>query len=400
VLSLQVCRYALVCCAVTLLVAGCGGQSVTPSSLRAAAERVQPQVTYDVLYSFKGGDDGAEPMASLTNVGGTLFGTTDEGGTGCSEGCGTVFSISGAGSEKVLHRFGGAGDGSEPAASLTDVNGVLYGSTRHGSNGGGFGTIFRIGTGGSEHTLHKFLGYPKDGSDPLANLTEIGSVLYGTAFSGGASRRGAVYSVTTSGTEKLIYSFVGSPDGVAPAAALVSVNGTLYGTTEHGGGSKNNGTVFSILPNGTENVIYRFSGYPKDGAHPLAGLVELNGKLYGTTRDDGPNGYGTVFSITPSGTESVIYSFRGSVDGAWPVAPLIAVNGILYGTATSGGAHENGTVFSITTSHKARLLHNFAGGTGDGQHPDGGLVYLRGKLYGTTVAGGANDFGTVFSLTP
>lgn len=198
----------------------------------------------------------------------------------------------------------------------------------------------------------------------------------------------------------MIYSFVGSPDGVAPAAALVSVNGTLYGTTEHGGGSKNNGTVFSILPNGTENVIYRFSGYPKDGAHPLAGLVELNGKLYGTTRDDGPNGYGTVFSITPSGTESVIYSFRGSVDGAWPVAPLIAVNGILYGTATSGGAHENGTVFSITTSHKARLLLVFAGGTGDGQHPDGGLVYLRGKLYGTTVAGGANDFGTVFSLTP
>ncbi|HEV3092512.1 MAG TPA: choice-of-anchor tandem repeat GloVer-containing protein [Candidatus Cybelea sp.] len=399
-MSLRLSRYAFACCTAASLITGCNGGSVTPSSLMATAARSRPQVAYSTLYSFKGGDDGAEPTAPLINVGGTLYGTTQEGGNGCSGGCGTVFSIRPSGSEKVLHSFGGSGDGSKPVACLTDAAGVLYGTTQHASNGAGFGTVFRVSTGGSEHALHKFLGYPKDGSAPLAGLTELGGTLYGTTFYGGASRKGTVYSITTSGTEKPIYSFAGSPDGELPAAALVRVNGTLYGTTEHGGYSKDDGTVFSISASGTENVIYRFHGYPKDGAHPVAGLVYFNGMLYGTTRDDGANGYGTVFSITPSGTESVIYSFPGSVYGAWPIAGLTVVNGILYGSATSGGSHEDGTIFSVTTSGKARVLHSFAGGTSDGEHPDGGLVYLGGKLYGTTAGAGANNFGTVFSLTP
>jgi uncharacterized repeat protein (TIGR03803 family) len=400
--SLQLSRYAFVCCATASLIAGCGGGSVTPSALAAAAAgRLRPQVAYKMLYGFKGGNDGAEPAASLINVSGTLFGTTQQGGNGCSGGCGTVFSIKPSGSETVLHSFGGSGDGSEPVAALTDVAGALYGTTQHGSNSAGPGMVFRVGTGGSEHVLHKFQGYPKDGSDPLAGLTELGGTLYGTTFYGGStSRKGTVYSITTSGTEELIYSFAGKPDGEGPAANLVGLNGTLYGTTEHGGNSKDDGTVFSISPSGTERVIYRFRGYPKDGAHPLAGLVYDNGTFYGTTRDDGANGYGTVFSVTPSGTESVIYSFPGSVYGAWPLAALIVVNGNLYGTATSGGSHEDGTVFSIATSGKARVLHSFGGGTGDGEHPDGALIDLGGTLYGTTAGGGASGFGTVFSLTP
>jgi uncharacterized repeat protein (TIGR03803 family) len=400
--SLRLCRTAFAGCAAAVLISGCGGggTGVTPSFLARTVGRSPVRPAYGTLYSFQGGSDGAEPFAGLINVNGTLFGTTNEGGSGCSGGCGTVFSIKPSGSESVLHSFGRSGDGSEPASGLIDVAGTLYGTTVHAANSLGSGTVFKIGTGGDEHVLHKFTGYPHDGTDPRADLVDLGGTLYGTTYGGGAARKGIVYTVLTSGAEKVLYSFTGHPDGEMPASSLVNVDGTLYGTTVHGGGTKEDGTVFSISPSGTEHVVYRFQGYPNDGAHPLGGLVNLNGTLYGTTRDDGASGYGTVFSVTTSGTETVLYSFHGSIDGAWPLANLIAVNGTLYGTAPSGGSHEDGTVFAITPSGKARVLHNFAGGTKDGEHPDGNLVYVNGELYGTTPAGGADGYGTVFSLAP
>ncbi|MFY9738665.1 MAG: choice-of-anchor tandem repeat GloVer-containing protein, partial [Candidatus Cybelea sp.] len=173
----------------------------------------------------------------------------------------------------------------------------------------------------------------------------------------------------------------------------------LYGTTVYGN-ANDDGTVFSITPSGRETVLYGFKG-SGDGERPYAGVINVKGTLYGTTHLGGANGNGAVFSVTPSGTETVLYSFKGgSGDGEFPYAGLINVKGMLYGMTIEGGANGVGTIFSITPSRTETVLHSF-GGSGDGQYPYyGALLYAEGKLYGTTFYGGAYGNGNVFRLSP
>jgi len=173
----------------------------------------------------------------------------------------------------------------------------------------------------------------------------------------------------------VLYSFIGgSGDGGYPIGDLLNVNGTLYGTTA-GQGAHGVGTVFAITVSGKETVLYSFGTNSEDGTNPIAGLINVNGTLYGTTENGGSNGYGTVFAITMSGKETVLYSFgTSSEDGTSPCAGLIDVNGTLYGTTVAGGVNCRsgssgcGTVFAITTSGKETVLHSF-GGSGDGDGP-------------------------------
>jgi uncharacterized repeat protein (TIGR03803 family) len=154
---------------------------------------------------------------------------------------------------------------------------------------------------------------------------------------------------TSGSSYKVVYNFAGGSDGARPLAGLINVNGTLYGTTVQGGGegcykSFGCGTVFSVTPSGQETVLHAFTG-GSDGANPKAGLIDVNGTLYGTTFHGGDTkcngrsgvGCGTVFSITPSGAETVLHGFTGPPDGAWPAAGLRDVNGTLYGTTAEGG---------------------------------------------------------------
>ncbi len=169
---------------------------------------------------------------------------------------------------------------------------------------------------------------------------------------------GTVFSVTPSGTENVLHRFTGGSDGARPAAAPVDVNGTLYGTTEFGGGSgckkRGCGTVFSITTSGSEKVLHSFTGLP-DGAYPVAPLVDAHGTLYGTTREWGiagrgvyRDGSGTVYSITTKGAETVLHSFSDNAsDAVYPLAGLINVNGTLYGTSFVGGEHRQGTVYTV-----------------------------------------------------
>jgi uncharacterized repeat protein (TIGR03803 family) len=100
----------------------------------------------------------------------------------------------------------------------------------------------------------------------------------------------------------VLHSFGNGTDGSKPSAGLIDVQGTLYGTTRSGGGSPSCtsgcGTVFSVTTGGTENVLHSF-GDGTDGAQPFAGLVDVKGTLYGTTAQGGTYGYGTVFALTP-----------------------------------------------------------------------------------------------------
>ncbi|MGA8533625.1 MAG: choice-of-anchor tandem repeat GloVer-containing protein [Candidatus Tumulicola sp.] len=366
--------------------------------------------SYHVLHRFAGGSDGAEPWAGLINVKGTLYGTTQLGG---SSGAGTVYSISKSGTEKVLYSFGGS-DGAYPVSGLINVKGTLYGTTSGGGSSDD-GTVYSISTSGAEKVQHSFTGAP-DGMYPDSGLINVKGTLYGTTDQGGYSGCtpgngcGTIFSISTSGAETVLYRFLGGSYGANPDAGLLNVNGTLYGATGHGGTSGCEdlgcGTVFSIPTSGgegAENVLYRFAGSP-DGADPLAGLINVNGTFYGTTNGGGMSNGGIVYSINAGGGENVLHSFAGGSDGTEPWAGLINVNGTLYGTTGGDNVSTLGTVYSISTSGQEKVLHNFAGGS-DGADPLADLLYVKTKFYGTTYAGGGSGCsgrgcGTVFALTP
>jgi uncharacterized repeat protein (TIGR03803 family) len=203
-------------------------------------------------------------------------------------------------------------------------------------------------------------------------------------------------------TFTVLHTFAGPPDGGFPnGGVIVDSKGNLYGTTSEGGtGSCDGGcgTVFKLSPSGTETVLYSFTGTNGDGKYPQGGLVrDASGNLYGTTYGGGTSGTacsgygcGTVFMLNPTGHETVLYSFSGGVDGATPEAGVVRDGeGNLYGTTKLGGAYDWGTVFVVDTSGTESVLHSFDGATGDGGDAVGGLILdSAGMLFGTTQGGG------------
>jgi uncharacterized repeat protein (TIGR03803 family) len=172
----------------------------------------------------------------LTEVDGTLYGTTSGGGTGCpsNRSCGTVYRISTSGEETVLHSFAGGTDGYYAFAPLVNMKGTLYGTTVNGgaactSSSDGCGTVFSISTTGKETVLHRF--NDDDGSSPFAGLTDANGTLYGAASFGGATGRGLIYSMSATGVETVLHTFRHNSTGSMPAAPPIDVKGTLYGTT-------------------------------------------------------------------------------------------------------------------------------------------------------------------------
>jgi uncharacterized repeat protein (TIGR03803 family) len=352
---------------------------------------------YALLYSFKSGEDAGYPYASLTPSNGTLYGTTYGGGGG--EEWGTVFKVSTSGEEHVLYRFKAGNDGAHPYAGLAAVNGTLYGTTYQGGTSGA-GTVFSVSASGVEHVLYSFKG-GKDGQYPYARLLDVGGTLYGTTFQGGVYPGwGVVFKVSTSGEEHVIYSFKAGKDGAHPFAGLIAVDGTLYGTT-YQGGANGSGSVYKVSTSGVERVIYSFKG-GKDGQYPYARLLDVKGTLYGMTYQGGVSpGWGVIFKVSTSGKEDVLYRFKANADGAHPYyAGLIAQHGTLYGSTYQGGASGAGTIFSESPSGgDDHVLYSFKGGS-DGAYPYDGLIALDGTLYGTTEEGGASNAGTVFKLLP
>jgi uncharacterized repeat protein (TIGR03803 family) len=376
------------------------GRSTSPLLRKAT-------VTEIVLHSFGASGDGVQPVAKLLNVNGVLYGTTYAGGDPRCRifGCGTIFKITTAGAETVLHSFDGQPHGQYPEAGLTNVNGLLYGTTNQGGVSD-IGTVFKIKPSGASYAvLHNFARLTSDGAYPNG-LIYVGGTLYGTTFRGGTHGSGTVFKVTTAGVETVLHSFGSKSDGQCPYAGLTNVNGALYGTTGGGGGTECGrfgcGTIFKITTAGVKTLLHSFA--ESDGSTPRAALTNVGGTLYGTTYGGGTHGAGTVFKITTAGTSySVLHNFGGGTDGAYPYAGLIDVNGTLYGTTSVGGAGcspECGTVFKIKPSGASyAVLYNFAGGN-DGKNPSAGLATVGGMLYGTTAeGGGAYNSGTVFSLS-
>ncbi len=218
-----------------------------------------------VLYSFKGTTDGRSPYAGVArDKAGNLYGTTLLGGV---HSYGTVYKLDANGKETVLHSFKGMPEGSHPVGGvILDGKGTLYGTTQNGGTSacggnGGCGTVFKLDKTGKETVLHSFNG--NDGESPSGAFLVLDAEdnLYGTTTGGGPSGCvggfgcGVVFKLNSKGKETVLYKFNGKHDGSYPDSALVrdAKNGCLYGTASAGGdlscdGGFGCGVVFKITP--------------------------------------------------------------------------------------------------------------------------------------------------------
>ena len=275
-----------------------------------------------------------------------------------------------------------------------------------------------------------------DGNSPgTATITfDAQGNIYGTTRAGGGLlSNGLVYKLTPppggSGpwTESVLYTFCSltdCTDGGNPYGGVIfDAHGNLYGTTTYGGGSRKEGAVFELSPpvggNGpwTETILYDFCPQPgcPDGSDPMSGLIFDNqGNLYGTTNQGG-NGSGVVYKLSPAGggswNYSIIYNFctvSGCADGRNPYTGSLVFDsaGNLYGTGQFGGAHGAGVVYELSPSGGSwteQVLYSFCPQSGcpDGEQPLSSVVFdAQGNLYSTASGGGAQGNGTVFELTP
>ena len=365
--------------------------------LAAFTSSAQARTAYRVLRSFHS-TDGANPVADLTfDSAGDIYGTTQLGG---SHNLGTVFKIAPNGKETVLHSFTGGKDGSYPSGGVAIISetGDLYGSTKDGGKKK-FGTIWHILPDGTFVTVLNFNF--KNGAYGVGRLIQDDQgTLYGVTQDGGKGGFGTVYALSLQGNYRILYSFTGHEDGAVPSGALIRDQaGDLYGTTQ-GGGTNDEGAVFVVSATGHERVLYSFTG-GNDGSTPVGQLIrDASGLLYGTTYTGGKNGYGTVFSVGTDGSFFTLHAFAKGNDGAYPQGNLLEIGNTLYGTTVHGGGScDCGTVYDVTTGGDEKILHSFAGPLADGETPYAGLVGGPDQLlYGVTESGGVDDDGTVFRI--
>ena len=198
----------------------------------------------------------------------------------------------------------------------------------------------------------------------------------------------------------------GTPDGANAISNLIlGSDGNYYGTTAASGlpspaFNNGSGTIFRITPAGTESIVYAFQPYGSgDGAIPSGPVVQgSDGNLYVMTSNGGANGNGAIVRVTPSGSATVLYSllpcFTSGCAGA-PVDGLIqASDGNFYGVLQNGGAYLSGLIIRMTPAGAVTELYSFSGNyysqSADGGGPAAGLIQgSDGYLYGTTVTGGS-----------
>lgn len=402
--------------------------------------------TFQVIHSFTGGTDGANPFSGLTmDSAGNLYGVTTAGGRGScvlvsQPGCGLAYKLTpsnGTWSFSALYGFPGEPNGAAPLAPLTiGPNGNLFGTTVAGGTGPcaylgdtDCGTVFEIPETGlrTDKVLYRFSGGGDGGLPLISGVIFGGNNIYGTTEVGGDLSCnnpygcGVVYQLTPTGKETVLHQFTDAGgDGAFPLSGLVADKaGHLFGVTAYGGipGSCNGqgcGTIFEMVHSAsgwTERILYSFTG-TGDGENPNGGLIlDQTGNLYGTTWQGGAGTGGTVFELrrNASGNSSlrVLASFENA---GFALDPLVMdSNGNIYGTTQNGGGDGSfGRVFELIANGNGwgyKELYDFTGTT-DGGNPLGGLVLdSAGNLYGTAIYYGSPTCaglgcGVVFEVTP
>jgi uncharacterized repeat protein (TIGR03803 family) len=353
--------------------------------------------TFALLASFTAGPEGASPWGTLARGSdGSFYGITSSGGV---FGQGTAFRISTTGATATLHDFT-RDEGYPEGDPIQGRDGNLYLVNGSASRG----RVYRLTPSGTMSLVYAFTG-AGDGSSPHPLIQATDGNLYGTTrYSQGSIDNGTVFRLTPSGLLTTLHTFGGADSGSPGAALVQGSDGNFYGTTWNGGPA-NKGRVFRVTPGGVVTVLHTFNGLrliygsydevrgsegdPGDGAEPLGKLIEAaDGAFYGTTRQGGDRGLGTLFRITPQGQFSLLHSFGAPGDGTYPRAPLVqTLDGSLYGTTWD-------TIFRRTPGGTFTVLHKFSWPDGGAS---GGLTQgSDGYLYGTN----SNSFGQVFRFNP
>jgi len=364
----------------------------------ATATEMAAAQTFSVLYNF--GTNTGDPWepGALVAQGrdGSLYSTSFYGGT---NGLGTVFKITPAGTLTVLYNFDGT-HGSTPWGGLTlGTDGDFYGTTAFGGTVYQ-GTVFKITSTGDLTVLHNFSN-SDDGDTPLAApIQGADGNFYGTTCGcpNGGSHAGTVYKLTPSGKLTTLHRFGSNPvtEGVNPENPLVQgIGGSFYGTTTNQG-TYNLGTIFKITAAGKLTALHSF--YDPHGSRTNAQLVQGNdGKFYAPTEHGGKFGHGVVYKINQAGKYSVLHALdKAEGDDAYTGLAL-ATDGNFYGTAGAGGASNNGTIYRITPGGSFSVLRSFDGTTGAQPYVTL-LQHTSGILYGATFTGGAYSEGVIYSL--
>jgi uncharacterized repeat protein (TIGR03803 family) len=339
-----------------------GGGAHDVGSVFELAPNADGSWTESVLHSFNR-SDGRQPNAALIfDAAGNLYGTTARGGARA----GTVFELTpnadGSWTESLLHSFDGS-DGEYPSARLIfDAAGSLYSTTEIGGTHN-LGTVFKLTSnadgGWMESVLHSFKYGDGDGYYPTGGcIFDAAGNLYGTTTRGGAHGNGAVFKLTPnadgSWTEKVLHSFNRS-DGESPSAGLIfDAAGNLYSTTAYGG-AYGRGTVFKLTASAdgswTESVLHSLN--KQDGRYPAAGLIfDTAGNLYGAAYSGGSANGGAAFKLSPnqdgSWTYSLIHIFQGTPALNPSAGLVLGSTGILYGTTAGCRSGCQGVVYQIT----------------------------------------------------
>jgi len=293
---------------------------------------------------------------------GNLYGSTGYGGNvgNCgADGCGEIFEVSPTGGGHVVYAFPNLNPSGPGTPLARDAAGNLYGSAGNSSYGEII-KLTPTGSVTELYSFTGSDGWGGGGLiiDPQGNLYGTSGIGGSSQCSFGC---GTAYKLTETGEFQVLHNFSG-PDGNYPNAELIrDADGNLYGTARVGGSNSactytgGCGIVFEITASGTEIVLYSFGG-GSDGLYPYSGLVrDKAGNLYGTTSAGGQGscffdlGCGVVFKLAPDGTETILYSFSGGADGGNPQGGLaLDSKGNLYGTTLYYGAHGYGTVFKVT----------------------------------------------------
>jgi uncharacterized repeat protein (TIGR03803 family) len=227
--------------------------------------------------------------------------------------------------------------------------------------------------------------------------------IYGTTEWGGSYNSGTVYQLDpTSHKVTIIHSFDPNTEPYIPVTGLLLGNdGNYYGTSDFS--PSFDATIYKVSPDGTLTTLYTFS----DSYYYLSALIQgSDGNFYGTTGGGygrlGWLGYGNIYQMTPSGSVTILHTFQ-QTDGADPGVLIQGPPGYLYGLASTGGLYGDGVLFELSTDGSSyTILHNFGDPSvpNDGQGPSGLITGSDSNLYGSTVAGGTNNDGTLYEITP
>lgn len=369
--------------------------------------RVSPAGSLTTLASFAG-PDGASPDSELVvGTDGTLYGLTAGGGAG---GFGTAFKLTTSGELTHLTSFtgtAGPAKGAVPCGLVRHGDGFFYGVTQAGGTNG-LGTVFRLSPAGTVTTLVEFTGLAgaARGAAPIGAPTVSGTTLYGVTREGGTGGLGSVYKVTTAGVFSSMVEFTGisgSRPGAHPAGSLrLHPDGALYGTTEFGGTS-DFGTVFRLTTAAAPAFSSLRSFDDPTGSQPTGSLgLDATGAMYGSTAAGGNGGLGTLYRISSQGAHSVLAHFTGAggaVPGATPRGGLTTgPGGDLYGVTSAGSAGQYGLVFRMSPTGAFSPVVPMS--TASGWMPSGApVVESTGALLFPLAAGGSGGVGTLVRLT-